>query len=163
MFKCHYHYYSDSRHKNQTVSPPYCRYNWDLYAGMTTSLYKIGLPKFDGILPKGPHTPCLRMADRAHLAEYPGIHLYKRLGRSFMTDVYCPSAFSYWLQTERVFQMSCLRHLYSGNTGRHFVSLMYYTVLLSSLTKYVMAFNALLTVFLWCFANKCWIWNVSLT
>ena len=28
-------------------------------------------PQIDGILPKGPYPPCLRMADRAHLAGYP--------------------------------------------------------------------------------------------
>ena len=31
------------------------------------------LPHFDGILPKGPYLPCLRMADRALLAGYPQI------------------------------------------------------------------------------------------
>ena len=30
-------------------------------------------PEFDGILPKGPYPPCLRMADRALLAGYPWI------------------------------------------------------------------------------------------
>ena len=29
--------------------------------------------QFDGILPKGPYPPCLRIADRAHLAWYPRI------------------------------------------------------------------------------------------
>ena len=31
----------------------------------------IGYPYFDGILPKGPYPPCLRMSERALLAEYP--------------------------------------------------------------------------------------------
>ena len=32
-------------------------------------------PHYDGILPKGPYPPCLRMADRALLAGYPRIYL----------------------------------------------------------------------------------------
>ena len=33
----------------------------------------VGVHQFDGILPKGPYLQCLRMADRALLAEYPRI------------------------------------------------------------------------------------------
>ena len=36
-----------------------------------TYFMHVWMPHFDGILPKGPYPPCLRMADRALLAEYP--------------------------------------------------------------------------------------------
>ena len=53
---------------------------WHL-AGVTTKAFlshlsffqyiKTAFPCIDGILPKGPYPPCLRMADRAFLAGYP--------------------------------------------------------------------------------------------
>ena len=39
-------------------------------------------PYLDGILPKGPYPPCLRMADRALLAGYP---------RSVLCEISCPN------------------------------------------------------------------------
>ena len=38
---------------------------------MSDKIKKIKRHKIEGILPKGPYPPCLRMADRAFLAGYP--------------------------------------------------------------------------------------------
>ena len=43
------------------------------HMGNSLALETIGRPNTEGILPKGPYPPCLRMADRALLAGYPRI------------------------------------------------------------------------------------------
>ena len=43
---------------------------------MFTLCYGLAQAYFEGILPKGPYPPCLRMADRALLAGYPRFYLY---------------------------------------------------------------------------------------
>ena len=40
-------------------------------SSVSTAAWKILINQVDGILPKGPYPPCLRMADRALLAGYP--------------------------------------------------------------------------------------------
>ena len=45
---------------------------WTVLAETETKQYK--LINIEGILPKGPYPPCLRMADRALLAGYPGYY-----------------------------------------------------------------------------------------
>ena len=47
-------------------------------------VYVLDLIYFDGILPKGPYPPCLRMADRALLAGYP---LFTHISQGCVTSI----------------------------------------------------------------------------
>ena len=85
-----------------------------LWSKRDISLSQISNPSIEGILPKGPYPPCLRMADRALLAGYPRIIVHekyrdnerticlrrwtvlkkKSLSYFFPSDVHCITLFS---------------------------------------------------------------------
>ena len=66
-------------------------------------------PEFDGILPKGPYPPCLRMAARALLAGYPRIIAFYNPWIMYVTDLWWDS-----LSYKKVITMFwCTKHCYS--------------------------------------------------
>ena len=58
---------------SDNVTPTMVQSNHIIALLYFTEVLIIEIAQFNGILPIGPYPPCLRMADRAHLAGYPGV------------------------------------------------------------------------------------------
>ena len=81
-------------------------------------------PYIDGILPKGPYPPCLRMAYRALLAGYPPYANKVYLSLVLSSDGSCTWHCAAVVGSKEVICGWCIRRIYSQRSPSYYISLM---------------------------------------